>query len=208
MRAGAAFARPMFWSRPYLLGHHGTRCLSGLNPFTPTSALRPAQSLSTLRGPPRDGAARKTRYRRCVFRRVGLHVSLPAVVLPLVDGNFVTHIGQTYVGHRVTASRLSALPATPHRGAFLRDGRRAGEWPGWLEANRGQARRASSGAWLWIRWGRLLGGCFHTGCIWPAAKSARARRRRGRPRRPRCSLSRSWGQLRPGLRPDTEPSPR
>ena len=43
------------------LGHHGRSCLTGLDPFT-LEALWPPHSLSTLRGRPRDRAARKTRY--------------------------------------------------------------------------------------------------------------------------------------------------
>lgn len=58
----AAEAADAAFAAAYLLGHHGNGCFSGLDTFT-LDALRPARSLSTLRGLPRDSAARKTRYR-------------------------------------------------------------------------------------------------------------------------------------------------
>jgi hypothetical protein len=75
------------------LGHHRTYCFSELDPFTP-EALRPAYFLSTHRGPPRDGNARKTRY--CdpkMFPQTGLG---PCGPHPLVNANFVTHRQRTY----------------------------------------------------------------------------------------------------------------
>ena len=72
--------------------------LSGLNTFT-LFALRPAQSLSTLRDTPRD-VPRKTRYCRapstctpviCTSRQTGLLGSSPRH--PLASVNFVTHMG-------------------------------------------------------------------------------------------------------------------
>ena len=83
---GAAFASS------YWLGHHGNACLSGLDTFT-LDALRPAHSLSTLRGVPRDTATRKTRYREGI-RRSQLIAAPPIPCFrgrdlhPLADASF------------------------------------------------------------------------------------------------------------------------
>src|SRR5262249_11693574 len=75
----------------YWLGHHGTACLSGLNPFT-LDALRPAHSLSTLRGLPRDSSTRKTRYSDLsVFPLTRLRPGFPARH-SLVSSSGVTHM--------------------------------------------------------------------------------------------------------------------
>ena len=63
----ALWAVDVAFAARYTLGHHVTNSLTGLDPFT-HSALRPAHSLSTLRGRPRDRAARKTRYRERLGR--------------------------------------------------------------------------------------------------------------------------------------------
>ena len=77
----------------------------GSTSFTLYFALRPAHSLSTLRGPPRDGTARKTRYREsarrsqpkaappvALFPRTGLEGRLTATSHPLADDSLTSHI--------------------------------------------------------------------------------------------------------------------
>ena len=73
--------------------------------FTLNFALRPAHSLSTLRGPPRSGAARKTRYREsaresqlkaappvALFPRTGLERVVATLPHPLAGDSLTSHI--------------------------------------------------------------------------------------------------------------------
>ena len=85
--AGIAFASS------YWLGHHGKIVCRGSIPFT-LVALRPAQPLCTLRGPPRGGAARNTRCRALMVTRAGLKLGIAPNLHLLIVSNLVTHIGR------------------------------------------------------------------------------------------------------------------
>jgi hypothetical protein len=97
----------------------------GSTSFTLNFALRPAHSLSTLRGPPRSGAARKTRYREsaresqlkaappvALFPRTGLERVVATLPHPLAGDSLTSHIARA--SHTRTAGSPQRCASAAH----------------------------------------------------------------------------------------------
>lgn len=131
------------------------RVCRGSTSFTQDFALRPAHSLSTLRGPPRSGAARKTRYREsarksqleaappvALFPRAGLGRVVPTLSLPLAGDSLPSHMRVKLpprCERRATFASKLVAPSAGARNRAQRSGRQR------LARRRAQSRQVSWG---------------------------------------------------------------